>query len=153
MKKITFLITVLAIIAVASCNQNSESKENNADSAVVTEVVNPNLKLQIIYFHATHRCPTCNSIEANIKQVLEEFFKAEMEKGTITFDVLNAEDEANKALAEKYQATGAALHLIKIENGNKIDKDFTEFAFAKSRKQPDEFLLTMKDSIASYIFN
>jgi thioredoxin-related protein len=145
--KILFLFIATSIFV--ACSQGSQ-KANNEQ--VINEITqNPKLKLQIYYFHATHRCPTCNSIEANIKQVLETNFRNEIEQGIINFTVLNAEDPENKYLAEKYQATGAALHLVDIENGVENDNDLTKYAFLYSLKQPDVFLKGMNDTINYFI--
>lgn len=145
--KILFLFIATSILV--ACNQGSQKTNNEQVKNEITQ--NPNLKLQIYYFHATHRCPTCNSIEANIKQVLESNFKNEIEQGIINFTVLNVEDAENKNLAEKYQATGAALHLVDIENGAEKDNDLTKYAFSYSRKQPDVFLKGMNDTINYFI--
>lgn len=145
--KIVFLL--IATILFVACNQSSQKTNNEQVKNEITQ--NPNLKLQIYYFHATNRCPTCNSIEANIKQVLESNFKNEVEQGIVNFTVLNVEDEANKTLAEKFQATGASLHLIDIENGTEKDNDLTDYAFSYSRNKTDFFLKGMQDTISYFI--
>ncbi|MGI6291136.1 MAG: nitrophenyl compound nitroreductase subunit ArsF family protein [Bacteroidales bacterium] len=145
--KILYLFIATSIFV--ACNQGSQKTNNEQVKNEITQ--NPNLKLQIYYFHATHRCPTCNSIEANIKQVLESNFKNEIEQGIINFTVLNVEDAENKNLAEKFQATGAALHLVDIENGTEKDNDLTKYAFSYSRKQPDVFLKGMNDTINYFL--
>jgi len=147
--KAKILILFIATSVFVACNQGSQKTKNEQVKNEITQ--NSNLKLQIYYFHATHRCPTCNSIEANINQVLENNFKNEIEQGIINFTVLNVEDAENKGLAEKYQATGAALHLIDIENGTEKDNDLTKYAFSYSRKQPDVFLKGMNDTINYFI--
>jgi len=147
--KIIFLL--IATSFLVACNRGSQKSNNEQVKNEITQ--NTNLKLQIYYFHATHRCPTCNSIEANIKKVLESNFENEIEQGIINFTVLNVEDAENKNLAEKYQATGAALHLVDIENGKENDNDLTNYAFSYSRNQPEVFLQGMKDTINYYINN
>jgi hypothetical protein len=153
MKINVFLLVIILSGLFYSCNQSSQNQNTNIDSikTVKVEPQTTNLKLQIYYFHATNRCPTCNSIETNVKQVLETNYKAELEKGLINFKVMCVDDASNKALAEKYQAAGAALHLIKIENGVEKDNDLTEYAFSYSRNQPEVFLKGMKDTITYFI--
>jgi hypothetical protein len=150
MGKNVFYLLLMFILVFFSCNGTKEEKQQNTDSSAI-KVPNPNLKLQIYYFHATQRCPTCNSIEANIKQVLETNFKEQIANGIVDFKSLCVDDKANKALAEKYEATGAALHLLKIDNGKESDFDLTEFAFMHSRNEPDFFLQSMKDTISYFI--
>jgi len=68
-----------------------------------TSTTTTNTKLQIFYFHSTNRCITCNSIENNAKLLLQESFKTEMDNGIIKFASYNIDEDANKALVEKYQ--------------------------------------------------
>lgn len=148
MKTRIFFILIVTIF-FAACIQNSD-KTNKAQ--VKSELIqDSNLKLQIYYFHTTRRCPTCNSIEDNIKQVLESDFKNEIERGIINFKSLNVEDAENKGLAEKYQATGAALHLIDMQEGVERDNDLTNYAFSHSRRQPEVFIQGMRDTINFFI--
>ena len=144
MKTNTFFF-LLASILFTACIQSPQQTENRQFASEFIE--NPNLKLQIYYFHTTRRCPTCNSIEDNVKLVLESDFKDEIEQGIINFKALNIEDAENKALAEKYQATGASLYLIDIQDGKETDNDLTSYAFTYSRREPEVFLQGMKDTI------
>jgi hypothetical protein len=153
MGKNVFYLLPMFVLFFISCNSPKEENNQNTDSSAISAINKPNpyLKLQIYYFHATQRCPTCNSIEANIKQVLETNYKGQIASGLIDFKSLCVDDKANKALVEKYEATGAALHLLKIENGKESDFDLTEFAFMHSRNEPDFFLQSMKDTISYFI--
>lgn len=148
MKTKTFFILIAAMLFTA-CIHSPQKTENKQLESEITQ--NSNLKLQIYYFHSTRRCLTCNSIEDNMKQVLESDFKDEVEQGIIDFKALNIEDAENKALAEKYLATGASLHLIEIKDGVEIDNDLTNYAFSYARRQSEVFLEGMRDTINSFI--
>jgi len=104
-------------------------------------------KLQIVYFHAEHRCPTCISIEDNTKKTLNKYFAEQLKNGTITFQVLNIEDEKNQKLVEKYQAEGSSLFLTHKVNNKEVNTDFTSFAFSYSRNEPDKFISGLKAEI------
>jgi thioredoxin-related protein len=153
MTKSVFYLLLLVSFIVLSCKQSAQNQDYISDSTANANQLaqNPNLKLQIYYFHATHRCKTCNSIENNVKKVLDDNYKEQMAKGIINLKVLCVDDEANKALAEKYEAAGASLHLVKIENGVEKDNDLTDFAFSYSNVEPDLFLKGMKDTVQSII--
>jgi hypothetical protein len=134
MKKNTlYLLIILFIGSTIHLSAQSVKKEKPA--------------LEVYYFHATHRCPTCLSIEANTRKVLETSFSNEIKGGKIKLTVLNAEEEQNKALAEKYGAYGATLILVKYTDGKEINEDMTNFAFSYSRNQPDKFMDGLKDKI------
>ena len=63
MKTIKFL-TVLAIsLILTSCNGQDKNKTTSLDKSVS--------KIEVMDFHSTHRCMTCNAIEANTKYTLE----------------------------------------------------------------------------------
>lgn len=147
--KVFFALSIMISILFA-CNQAAPNKETEQKENVVTE--NPNLKLQIYYFHATNRCPTCNSIEENVKKVIESDYKNELDKGIINFTALNIDEIQNKALAVKYLAYGSALHLVQIDNGNERDNDLTDFAFSYSRNKPEFFIEGINDTI-NYFLN
>jgi hypothetical protein len=104
-------------------------------------------KLQIIYFHAERRCPTCISIEENTKKTINTYFSKQLKDGTISFQVLNVEDEKNQKLVEKYQAEGSALFLTYTVNKKEATTDFTNFAFSYSRNEPEKFISGLKAEI------
>ncbi len=104
-------------------------------------------KLQIIYFHAGRRCPTCISIEDNTNKTLNTYFAKEVKNGTISFRVLNVEEQKNQQLVEKYQAEGSALFFTHIANKKEITNDFTNFAFSYSRNEPAKFIAGLKAEI------
>ena len=104
-------------------------------------------KLQIIYFHAERRCPTCISIEDNTKKTLNTYFARQLKDGTISFRILSVDDPKNQKLVEKYQAEGSALFLTHLVNKKEATTDFTNFAFSYSRNEADKFISGLKAEI------
>ena len=104
-------------------------------------------KLQIVYFHAEHRCPTCISIEENTKMTLNTYFAAQLKDGTIKLQVLDVSEEKNEKLVEKYEADGSGLFLTRIDGKKETTTDFTNFAFSYSRNQADKFIAGLKAEI------
>ena len=107
----------------------------------------PTRKLDVIYFHATRRCPTCMAIEENTKKTLNTYFSNQLKNGTIKLTVINVDEDKNKAIAEKYEATGSALFLTRTNNGKESKTDMTDFAFSYARINPDKFTTGLKDKI------
>jgi len=103
-------------------------------------------KIEVIDFHSTHRCITCKAIESNTKLVLETNFEKELKDGVISFQVINVDDEKNYNLAEKFQATGTALFLNVITNGEENQIDLTQFGF-KYGKNTEGFTKRLKSRI------
>ncbi|MDG1728794.1 MAG: nitrophenyl compound nitroreductase subunit ArsF family protein [Algibacter sp.] len=127
MKAIKFF-TVLAIcIMLLSCNNKAKSKTTSFDTSVS--------KIEVLDFHSTHRCMTCNAIEANTKYTLDTYFEKELKDEKITFQVINVDEEANEKIAEKFEASGTALILNVIKNGKEKQINLTEFAFMQGNDQ------------------
>lgn len=125
MKNSKTLLVLLATMLLFSWNisaQNEEVKE--------TKSVN---KIEVIDFHSTHRCMTCNAIEANTKFTLEEYFADELESGKITFQSINIDEKENYAMAEKFQASGTSLFLNVIDDGKEVQINLTNLAFKKGK--------------------
>jgi len=74
-------------------------------------------KVQVFLFHATQRCPTCIRIGKLAKATVEERFAEQLKSGKIEFREINIDLPENKALAEKFQATGSAFYINSIKNG------------------------------------
>ena len=104
-------------------------------------------KLKIVYFHSERRCPTCISIEDNTKKTLNTYFANQLKDGTITFQILNVEEEKNLKMVEKYKAEGSSLFLTKVSGTKETNTDFTNFAFSYSRNQADKFIAGLKAEI------
>ena len=104
-------------------------------------------KLQIIYFHSEHRCPTCISIEDNTKKALNTYFAEQLKNGTITLQVLSLEDKKNQKLVEKYEADGSKLLLTYMVGKKETTSDFTNFAFSYSHIQAEKFIAGLKAEI------
>ena len=104
-------------------------------------------KLQIVYFHAKNRCPTCISIEENTKKTLDTYFANQLKDGTIKLQVLDVSEEKNEKMVEKYQAEGSSLYLTRINSKKETTTDFTNFAFSYSRYQSEKFIAGLKAEI------
>jgi hypothetical protein len=104
-------------------------------------------KLQIVYFHAVHRCPTCISIEDNTKKTLNTYFAKQLKEGIITLQVLNLEDDKNLKMVEKYKAEGSSLFLTSVNGKTEKTTDFTNFAFSYSRNEAEKFIAGLKAEI------
>lgn len=111
----------------------------------------PTQTLEVIYFHATRRCPTCLAIEDNTKKTLNTYFSTKVKDGTIKLIVINVDDDKNKVVAEKYEATGSALFLTKTNEGKESKSDMTDFAFSYARNNPEKFISGLKDKITELL--
>lgn len=148
--KTRILISIVALFLFVSCN-SSKTKEEKTLNNSNNQVESTSEKLHIYYFYGSHRCATCNAVETNLKQLISDHFTEKIKEGELTVSYINWEDEANKTLVEKHQIYSSSLLFVKKINGNEEAIDFTEYAFANARKQPEQFRKTLQDSIQNIL--
>ncbi|NOR27715.1 MAG: hypothetical protein GQ540_04195 [Lutibacter sp.] len=127
MKQLSILVIMVVSVVLFSC------KEKVATEKSISEKVAN--KIEVIDFHSTHRCMTCNAIESSTKYTLDTYFSEELKNESITLQIVNVDDEKNYKLAEKFEATGTALFLNVIVDGKETQIDLTEFAFMNGNDQ------------------
>ena len=135
------LASLLLFSLLISCNSNNKSEQNNpqdqtaqAEMKVQKESALAMNTLEIIQFHSTNRCMTCQKIEKLTQGVLKDYDNVE-------FKLVNVDDKNNEAMAEKFEASGTALFL----HNTKTDefKNLTEFAFMTAGNE-DKFYKDLK---------
>ncbi|MFC2100512.1 nitrophenyl compound nitroreductase subunit ArsF family protein [Bacteroidota bacterium] len=109
-----------------------------------------NPKIKVIYFHGNHRCYTCKSIEAHTKKTLQTYFANELEKGIITFESINIDEDENKSIAEEYKVFGSSLFIVKITTNGEEKNNLTNFAFTYG-KDEKKFMTEFKKKINDLI--
>lgn len=142
MKTIKIFTLLTISFAFTSCYGQSKSKDKAVNSSIS--------KIEVLDFHSTHRCMTCNAIEANTTYILETYFADEVKKGKITFQVINVDKKENEKIAEKFEASGTSLFLNVIKNGKETQLDLTNFAFMKSNDQ-EVFSKELKSTIEAQL--
>ena len=127
MKIIKFFTVIAISLILGSCNDQNKSKDNALDPSIS--------KIEVLDFHSTHRCMTCNAIEANTKYTLDTYFSEELKEDKITFQVINVDEKENEKIAEKFEASGTALILNVIKKGKETQINLTDFAFMNGNDQ------------------
>ena len=140
MKQFSILVIIVVSVVLFSCKEKVA-----AEKSISEKVVN---KIEVIDFHSTHRCMTCNAIESSTKYTLDTYFSEELKNESITFQIVNVDDEKNYKLAEKFEATGTALFLNVIVDGKETKIDLTEFAFINGNDQ-EKFSNELKITLES----
>ncbi|MDD5571620.1 MAG: nitrophenyl compound nitroreductase subunit ArsF family protein [Bacteroidales bacterium] len=109
------------------------------------------LKVKVLYFHITHRCNTCFSIEANVRKTLNDYFKSKIDSGIIDLYILDCELPENKEIANKYEAFGATLALTTYADKKELKtEDLTNWAFQKIHSS-EVFISELKTKIETLL--
>ena len=91
--------------------------------------------IEVYYFHGTHRCNTCNTVEKVAVEALKQYYGDQ-----ITLQSINREEEKNSALVKKYQIAGQTLLIVK---GDKTE-DLTNIAFMNAERSPQRLKTKIK---------
>lgn len=137
MKYLKFLPIACLFVFTACQGQDNSKTISTTDAST---------KIEVIDFYGTHRCVTCEAIEANAKYTVETYFQDEVNKGKLEFKTVNVDEEKNYDMAEKFEASGTALFINVIKNGKEQHIDLTNFAFAKGRDK-EAFSTELKQKI------
>jgi hypothetical protein len=150
MKKLFPVLAVVAIaaaaIAIFAFSGGNPSVAEEADGFSKD-------KVEVIYFHLTRRCVTCQAVENVARDAVKELYTAETEKGTVVFKTLNIEDKSSEADAKRVNATGQCL--LVVSGDTRIDLTSDGFMYARNspeklkeeiRKAVDPLLKALTDN-------
>lgn len=143
MKKAFILVLSIVVFAlvISSCNSGGSSPESGSDSSTV---LSEKGKVEVIYFHGVRRCQTCVAVGEVAKESVTEFYA---DNSKVTFLDINIEEEANKALAEKYEVSGSGLFVI---SGEKFE-NITGQGFQNARSRPEVLKEKIKELVELYL--
>ncbi|MGQ9503649.1 MAG: nitrophenyl compound nitroreductase subunit ArsF family protein [Thermogutta sp.] len=72
----------------------------------------------IVYLcHGNYRCPTCLTIEATTKEVLDTSFAEEIRSGKILVKEINYEEPSNRSYVQKFQLIAPTVVMVRIKDG------------------------------------
>jgi hypothetical protein len=133
-------LVLLGYLAVISFNPS------NSSTALADQTAKqPADKIQVYLFHATQRCVTCIAIGRLAGETVDEYFQPEISNGTIEFKEINIDLPENKYLAQKFQASGSALYINAIKDGqDNISEDVTVWRLTSNK---DQFKTYLRDKI------
>jgi len=126
------ILIILIVLAVVSLNNPIFAKEDKGTSKVVA-----------YYFHGTFRCYTCNMIERNTKEAIEESFKEALASGRLEFKSVNVEALGNEHFAREYKLYSKAVVLSLVKDGKEVkSKNLTEiWQYSRNKKTFSEYIV------------
>lgn len=101
--------------------------------------------LAVYYLHSNYRCPTCRTVEAETKKLLDAEFSSQLGRGEIVFKTINYEKPSGAQLAREFKVNSAVVVLAVMKDGA-IDK-------SKSRRLDKVLPLAARDTkaLADYL--
>jgi len=103
-----------------------------------------------VYFHRTHRCPTCLKIGSCIEQAIRQGFAEQMQQGTVRLRLIDFQTPQNARIAAARKIDGPTLVIIDVRDGR----------VAAWRKMPrvwslladqDEFFAYVQGGVRAYL--
>jgi hypothetical protein len=83
-------------------------------------------RVDVIYFHMNQRCPTCLCFEQRVNSVIEANYADAIKSGSLTYQVLNAQQQQNAAIVKKYGVVGSQLFINTVVNGEDHIEDIKD---------------------------
>jgi head-tail adaptor len=71
----------------------------------------------VFYFHATDRCPTCQSIESQAQETVQSEFAPHLNRGEVVWQPLNYEEPPVAALAGRFDVQWPVVVVAKMKGG------------------------------------
>jgi hypothetical protein len=140
MKKFLPMIIIAVVVISAAALFAFRSGSPVAEEKVVFPSGD---KVEVLYFHLTRRCVTCQAVETVSADAVRDLYAEEMKEGKVVFRSLNIEDKAAEADAARVQATGQCLLVISGET--RID--LTSEGFMYARNKPEKLRAELKKAI------
>lgn len=75
---------------------------------------------RVYYFHRTFRCPSCETIEALSKAVVEEDFQAELALNNLAWKAFNLDDKENQHFEDDYNLQAQSVVLSEVHDGKEV---------------------------------
>ena len=124
---------------------NTFKKDAKADSTQ-----KPKVKVTAYYFHRTHRCRTCLTIEKYAQQALEHYFKKELTEGKLEFKPMDMEKAENRHYVKDYQLYTSSLILSLRKKDKEVKWENLEQVWFLV-KDMEKFFLYVKDKAKPYL--
>jgi hypothetical protein len=117
MKRLTIALVVIGFVSLLAslCGEIVLAADTPADRVVV------------MYFHRTHRCPTCLKMGSYSEEAVTSGFAQEIKDGKVEFHYVDFQDAKNDKLTKGYNVSGPTLIVAKVVNNKvKEHKNLTE---------------------------
>jgi thiol-disulfide isomerase/thioredoxin len=107
--------------------------------------------VELVYFHRTRRCHTCQYAGDMTQHVVETYFFDEVTNGKLLFKTLDAQDPENAAMVNKYGAYGSSLFINEVIDGEDNIQSITSIWYKIDNDE--EFISALKTDMEKALGN
>jgi hypothetical protein len=136
-----------AVIVYGLSQKGSVSNEVDSQFVAVKGSVNVTAgpdKVELLYFHRTQRCVSCNNAEQYTRDTLNKYYPDELQSGRLSIQSIDYQQD--KAMAEKYNVKVQGLKIVTTKGGQVNVKDVPEiWTYVKDRDAFMNFLKSVLD--------
>jgi hypothetical protein len=116
MKTKSFLIS-LVFFAATTLGTAAETTDAKLSTPAAATTNAPSVQVIAYYFHGTVRCETCQKIERQAREVIEQRFKTELAAKRLVFKPLNYDLPEHAHFLQDYKLPCPSLVLVRRQAG------------------------------------
>ncbi len=109
------------MLVAATFANAAEKPEAKPSTPTATTTNAPGVQVIAYYFHGTVRCETCQKIERQAHEVIEQKFKSELAAKLLVFKAVNYDLPDNAHFLQDYKLPCPSLVLVRRQAG-KVEK-------------------------------
>ena len=132
-------ITCIILFFLISCNSGSQGEKGTFTAHAGY--------IQVVLFHMEQRCESCDAVELETENLLNEEYAEELQSGEVKFISLNYQSEKGKQAAKQLKATGQTLYVVK---GDSIS-NLTSPAFMYAHTHPEYYRDALRKELDKYL--
>ena len=136
MKKLLILLLALTLFS-AGCVGNNDS----GTTKVVDRTLQESPHIEVIHFHGTKQCYSCQAVGAYAEETVNTYFADELRSGKLVFKHVNAELPENKELVQRYGVAYSSLWI----------GTYTEEGFSTEQNMDVWYKIDNKTDYMSYL--
>ncbi|OPY29606.1 MAG: hypothetical protein A4E28_00778 [Methanocella sp. PtaU1.Bin125] len=126
---VVFAILIIAgAVAIYGLDpMGSGSNEADSEDVVIKGSVNVTTepdRVELLYFHRTERCVSCNNAEQYTRDTLDKYYAEEMRSGQLSLQSIDYQQD--RETADKYNVKVQGLKVVSTHNGQTNIKDIPE---------------------------
>ena len=153
-----YLLAVLVLLGalLSACTASGEfTPAATANGARATPTVQPvssgGNRVEVVYFHRTKRCYTCQYAGDATQHTVETYFGNELASGELVFRMLDVQDAANADTVKRYEAYGTSLFMNEVVDGVDHIEQVTDIWYHVG--DDEEFVDVVRSAIDKHLEN